>query len=105
MDEVEAFKNREEEDDSNFVIYLKRVDGDAKYIKRRLLKACGELEEVCLVSEGFNRLVLKNILTHCHFTVKNQELEEKLQNLRQQTSQRGINLVSTNITIDHLSLS
>ena len=56
MDEVEAFKNREEEDDSNFVIYLKRAEGDAKDIKSR-------------------------------FTIKNQELEEKLQDLWQKTSQ------------------
>ena len=87
INEIEAFKNREEEDDSNFVIYFKRADETAENIKRRLLKACGELENACLKSEGFNKLILNNILTYCRFTAKNRDLENKLQALRLQTSQ------------------
>ena len=94
--------NEIEEDDSNFVIYFKCADETAENKKRRLLKACGELENACLESEGFNKLILNNILTYCQFTAKNQDLENKLQALRLQTSQRGINLVSTYITIDQI---
>ena len=60
-DEVEGFKTRNEEDDSNFIVFFEQSEGFASEIKKELVKACKELEHVCLKSEGFNELVLNSV--------------------------------------------
>ena len=100
-DEVEAFTKREEKDDGNFMMLYKKSGDDVKD-KRRLVEACKELEETCHANEDFNRLVLANIMTYCHDTTKINSLEVKLESIKEHSSKRGLNMISTNITIDQI---
>ena len=99
--EIEKFKARENLDDSNFIIHFKRADGVAREMHIRLLSACSALQDVCL-DEGFNGEFLNNVSTFCRKSANNQDLQNKLESLQQQSQDRGINLHPTNITVDQI---
>ena len=86
----------------NFMMLYKKAGDDAKDIKRRLVEPCKELEETCHASEDFNELILANIMTYCHNTTKINSPEVKLESIKEQSSKRGLNMISTNITVDQI---
>ena len=60
-------------------------------IKKGLMKASWELEHTCWNSEGFSELVLDSILSYTNSQAgKTQALQQKLRDLKQQISERGL---------------
>ena len=88
--EIDMFKGRQEKDDSNFIIYFKWAESDATKLKRGLIKACRELEKVCSRGEGLNRSILCNIMFYSRAKDNTKELYDKLPELKDQSSERGV---------------
>ena len=99
--EIEKFKKREDSDDNTFTLHYKRADDEAKQIDIWLQSACRALQNVCL-NKGFDREFLNSVSSFCDKSASNQELEDKLKSLQQQSQDQGINIHPTNITIDQI---